>query len=356
MKALGKLVLYVAAACFLALVYLYLSSPLRPEVWVPGPSPGLNGDYALNTKLSEAKRVLEGEGKGPEAVTLGPDGLYYTGYHDGRIVRFAKVGEAYTQAELFVDTGGRPLGMEFDASGNLIVADAYKGLLSITPELRVTVLTDHYAGEALKFTDDLDIAEDGRIWFSTASQRFGYEDVLPDILEASATGLLLSYTPSTGKTELGLGDLYFANGVALGPDDDYVLVNETGAAQIRRLWLKGEKAGRSDVFISGLAGMPDNITFNGRDTFWVALNTLRSAELDAMAPSPLIRRLVGALPPMMAPVPYGFVVGLDLEGNVKANYQDGSGHVYSVTSVREEAGELYIGSLEMQALAVLKLP
>ena len=37
--------------------------------------------------------------------------------------------------------------------------------------------------------------------------------------------------------------LLFANGVAVGPDDAYVLVNETAAYRVMRYWLKGEKAG-----------------------------------------------------------------------------------------------------------------
>ncbi len=36
-----------------------------------------------------------------------------------------------TQPRVFANTGGRPLGLIFDREGNLIVADAIKGLLSV---------------------------------------------------------------------------------------------------------------------------------------------------------------------------------------------------------------------------------
>jgi hypothetical protein len=53
--------------------------------------------------------------------------------------------------ETFVQTGGRPLGIKFDAGGNLIVADAFRGLLSVSPEGKVTVLADTVNGERMLF-------------------------------------------------------------------------------------------------------------------------------------------------------------------------------------------------------------
>ena len=69
----------------------------------------------------------------------------------------------------------------------------------------------------------------------------------------------MSYNPASGTTTVRLENPHFANGVALGPKEDYVLVTETPGARITRLWLKGNKAGTMDVFI---AGYPDNISYN----------------------------------------------------------------------------------------------
>ena len=60
--------------------------------------------------------------------------------------------------------------------------------------------------------------------------------------------------------------LFFANGVALGPDERFVLVNETVTGRVHRL-LKGDRRGERDIFIDGLPAMVDNISFNGSDTF-----------------------------------------------------------------------------------------
>lgn len=137
-------------------------------------------------------------GEGPGDVTQGPDGMFYTGFQGGRIVKFDMQGNY----QKFVNAGGRPLGMQFDSVGNLIVADAFIGLISISPAAEISVLTDAVNGKKMLFVDDLDIAEDGTIWFSDASQRFDQHNFIYDFLEARPTGRLSSYSPET-KPRLG---------------------------------------------------------------------------------------------------------------------------------------------------------
>ena len=75
-------------------------------------------------------------------------------------------------------------------------------------------------------------------------------------LEKSTAGSdLVRNDPATGKTETLLKDLYFANGVTLSANEDFVLVNETYRYRITRYWLSGEKAGTHDVFIDNLPGL-----------------------------------------------------------------------------------------------------
>jgi sugar lactone lactonase YvrE len=77
--------------------------------------------------------------------------------------------------------------------------------------------------------------------------------------EARPHGRLLSYNPASGETKVLLKDLYFANGVALSANEDFVLVNETYRYRITRYWLSGDKAGTHDIFIDNLPGLPDNL-------------------------------------------------------------------------------------------------
>jgi sugar lactone lactonase YvrE len=343
---------------FVGVLALYARSPIQAVAFEP-PSGAASEVFAANEKLAAVIRYLQKVGSGPEDIVKGPNGDFYTGYQDGRIVRFSVRDGQVIEGSYreFVNTGGRPLGMQFDAAGNLIVADAFKGLLSVSPAGDIKTLLDYADDPSLRFIDDVDVAADGTIWFSDVSSRFGLHDYIYDLIEASATGRLLSYTPSNGELKVHLSGLYFANGVSLGPDDSWVLVNETGASRVSRLWLTGPKAGVQDVFIDGLSGMPDNISFNGSDTFWVAIPALRSREIDALASYPFLRKLLGGLPAdLLVPTSkLGFVLGLGLDGTVKFNLQSESGVYHTITSVNEYDGHLWLGSLAMPSIAVLPL-
>ena len=65
----------------------------------------------------------------------------------------------------------------------------------------ITPLVDHYQGEPLRFVDDLDIAKNGVIYFSNATQR-NPEIVENEAWEQRASGALFRYFPKTKKTEL----------------------------------------------------------------------------------------------------------------------------------------------------------
>lgn len=330
--------------------------PVEPVAWIPDANGGLAGAYAASRSFDAAGFKTYEVGRGPEDVALGAGGTLYSGLEDGRIMRL-RPGEA--AAELFADTGGRPLGMQFDADGNLIVADGLRGLLSVDPAGTVTVLTNSVNGETLKLVDDLDIAADGTIWFSNASQNFGLHHLTLDWWEGAATGQLLSYEPRSGRTRLRLAGLRFANGVALGPDEAFVLVSETRAARISRLWLSGPDAGKRDVFAAGLPGLPDNLSFNGHDTFWVAFYASRSEAFDRLAPRPGVRKLLLRLPESwvrVVPPPIGWIVGLGLDGQARYSFRDTVGRYTEVTSVNERDGKLYLGSLKMSAIASLDVP
>jgi sugar lactone lactonase YvrE len=187
----------VAALTLVAIVFYLASWPVSidPVAWDPPEAPELAGPYALNDALARGTRLLEGLGVGPEDVAFDLEGRLYTGFEDGRIVR---VELPDGEPEVFADTGGRPLGLVFDAEGHLVVADARKGLLSISPQREIAVLATGVDGEPFGFPDDLDIGPDGTVYFSDAS-RFGYGAHQLAILEHAGDGRLLSYDPADGS-------------------------------------------------------------------------------------------------------------------------------------------------------------
>jgi sugar lactone lactonase YvrE len=350
-KLLGLLVLLIAATA----IYLAITpSPIDPLAWQAPPAPAMTGVLEPNDTLMKAELLGRGQLHGPEDTAVDAQGRVYAGLHDGRIVRIEADGSVAT----FADTRGRPLGMDFDASGQLIVADAYKGLLSIDPHGQIKVLTTEAEGLPFTFTDDLDIASDGTIYFSDASSRFEQPDYLLDLLEARPHGRLLSYAPGSGETRVLLKDLYFANGVALSANEDFVLVNETYRYRITRYWLKGDKAGSHDVFIDNLPGLPDNLQGDRAGTFWVALPTPRKADADFLHRYPWLKAQLAKLPRALWPkaIPYGFAIAINEQGEIVRSLHDTSGtHLRMITSVKPVGDYLYFGSLDNDRIGRLKI-
>jgi sugar lactone lactonase YvrE len=350
-----KLSAIFAALFVLFLLYLlFWPVPVEPQAWTPPPAPQLAGVYAVNSALAAAERIGTGVGAGPETISIDAQGRIYAGYEDGRIVRFAADG---SRPETFAQTGGRPLGHRFDAAGNLIVADAGKGLLSISPDGKISTLATQQGGVPFGLTDDVEPGADGNYYFSDATWKFGPRNFMLDFMEHGANGRLLVYDPRTRQTRLLLGGLHFANGVAVAPDASFVLVAETSEYRVRRVWLTGPRAGQSEVFIENLPGFPDGISSNGKGIYWLAIIQQRDAQLDGLLPHPFLRKLLLRLHlPDPAPRALAMVLGLDADGRVVHNLQDPSADAYaSITAASEARGMLYLGNIGHNSIARLPL-
>ena len=349
--------LILAAALLVTLFLAYLlawPTGMDPVAWTPPKAPELAGVYAANDKLKGIQRFVEGVGRGPEAVFVDDDRNVYTGYADGRVMTFSPNG-AVLHA---FNTGGRPLGLTLAHDGGLVIADARKGLLHYRAEL--TELATAADGVPFGFTDDVDRAESSdTVYFTDASHKWGYGKHMADLIEHGANGRLLEYDFVTKQTRVLMTGLRFANGVAVGPNDEYVLVNETGEYRVHRYWLKGEKAGSHEVFIDNLPGFPDNLSYNNRGLFWLAIFAPRDAMLDSLLPGKLyLRTVLSKLPAFLQPRPkrHAFVLGLDTNGKVVANLQYAGSDAYApITSVREHGPFLYFGSLTHPAIGRLPL-
>lgn len=330
-------------------------APIEPVAWQPPAAPALEGAYALNDRLAAIEWRAR-ELPGPEAITFDASGYAVMGTLDGRIVRAsATTGETL---ETIVHTGGRPLGLEYDPAGRLVVADADLGLLRLEGGTIETLATGE-GGVPFRFTDDLDIARDGTIYFTDASSRHSVHEFAHDILEHGPSGRLLAYHPESRRVERLIGGLCFANGVALGPDERFVVVVETASYRVTRRWLRGPKAGTSEVFIENLPGFPDNITYSpNRRVFWLAIGSPRDPVVDMLGPWPWLRKVISRLPKAIQPAPqrHAFVLALDEEGRPVESLQHHAPSSYSpIASVIEHDGWLYLGSFVRQGHGRLKL-
>ncbi len=351
-----KIIIGIVSAVTILALYLALwPVPIAPQSWDAPTSEGYVGDFAPNEHLANLGRLEIGDIHGPEDVAarqIGGRLMLFVSSQDGLIRQVDPEAGTY---ETFADTGGIPLGLEFDAQDNLIVADAYKGLLSISPSGAVSVLTDTVADTPILYADDVDIGPGGVIYFSDASTKFGAKAAggtmagsLLELMEHGRTGRLLAYDPNTKDTSVIKTGLSFANGVAIAPGGRSVLVIETGQYRILRVWIDGDRIGQTDIVIDNLPGFPDNINSGPESTFFVGLVSKRAEILDELSTKPFMRKLIWRLPEFMKPAAenYGFIIQLDANGDIIKTWQDPSG-AYPLTTgaIAPGDGWMYISSL-----------
>ncbi len=115
---------YGVGLIFLMVLYLIAwPVPIDPVTWQPPPAPALEGQYAVNDYLAAVEIIGKDDGIGPEDVDVDDEVRIYGAYEDGRIIRYSASGE---NLGVFADTKGRPLGLDFDSAGNLIIVDGVR--------------------------------------------------------------------------------------------------------------------------------------------------------------------------------------------------------------------------------------
>ncbi len=290
---------------------------------------------------------------GAEDVLVGSDGTVWTGTEDGALWA---LDPDSGNVRRVADTGGRPLGIELLPGGDLLVCDAERGLLQVSPMSGdVEVLLDRLDGRPMRFCNNAAVAADGTIWFSDSSLHYGVDQWKDDFVQHTRTGRLVRRDPD-GTVTTVLDGLAFANGVALAADESYVAVAECRGRTVVRLWLTGERAGERDHLVTDLPGYPDNISLGSDGLVWVTIASPVDPVVERLGRAPLaLRKAVTRIPEALQPKPKRTI-------RVQA-YDDGGRLVHDldldhpgyhmVTGVREHDGRVWMGSLHEPAVAVL---
>lgn len=295
--------------------------------------------------LHGSDKIAAGKLVGPEDFLYDSgSGLLYTGCVDGWIKRVTVNDSADDSVvEDWVNTGGRPLGLVRGLHGEIIVADADKGLLKVSEDGVIELLTDSAEGQQFKLTDGVDVAEDGIIYFTDASYKYSLHEFAFDILEGRPYGRFLSYNPSTHQTKVLVRDLYFANGVAISPDQKFVVFCETPMRRCKKYNIEDETI---HTFVDSLPGFPDNIRYDGEGHFWIGFSSEATNLWHYVQSYPLLRKITSiitkyrGLPPLLKS---GGAMLVDLEGKAIEHYYDPS--LVYITGAIKVGDHLYAGSI-----------
>jgi sugar lactone lactonase YvrE len=297
--------------------------------------------------------ILPVPAMGTEDVVVAADGWAFTGTDDGSIWRVSDDGH---RIERVANTGGRPLGIEIDPEGILVVCD-FRGLLRVDPATGVAVtLADEVDGAPMVFCNNAAVADDGTIWFSDSSAHYGLDRWRDEMAMNTHTGRLLRLGPGAAEPEVVEDGLAFANGVALAADGSYVAVAETAARTVLRRWLTGPRAGHRDVLVEELPGYPDNIARGSDGLIWVTIASPADRLVEQIQRGPRwLRRLAARVPARLQPGPRRTVrvQAYDDTGALVHDVELPADGFHMVTGVREHDGRVWLSSLEEPALAVV---
>jgi sugar lactone lactonase YvrE len=290
-----------------------------------------------------------GDFAGPEDATLGKDGRIYVTTDSGSIIRIQNRGVSE-----FVNVGGRPLGIETDHDGTLVVANAVVGLQRVERDGSITILLHEFEQQALENANNLGIGPNGVIYFSQSSTKFtasgfggSYEASLLDILEHGGNGNVYAFDPASGTTTRLMTGLNYANGVAVSKDGSFLLVAETSEYRILKYWLSGELQGSTEVLIDNLPAFPDNIKTGMNGRFWVGFAAPRNQLIDQLSDMPFARKIIQRLPAAVRPKaePFSHVIAVNGDGVVLMNLHDPTARFPTLTGVLETRDSLYLTTL-----------
>jgi sugar lactone lactonase YvrE len=246
--------------------------------------------------------------KGPETIFFDTNGVMYFGNDDGNLISMtdfetAPDGKMTAKTTLVADLGpGRPLGAKISGE-TLYVADALLGLTRIQNisdpmskvEIVATTVVDNGTTSRLLFADDVVIGpKTGAIYFTDGKmsqsgiqvhdlENFLYSRVFPhqfktyrhvaasvvpserdvetltyDLMHASKidsligpSGRLLKYDPVTDEVTVLAKDIWFANGIAVDSEEEYLVASEAVRLGLFKYYLTGSKQGTTEYIVKG---------------------------------------------------------------------------------------------------------
>jgi len=345
---------------------VYVSPTYHGMPPAPSCDPKSGTEWALNDKLRPARPIGLGRIEGPEDVILDRKDHLYAGSRHGDIIRF--LAPDYEEMEIFAHIGGTPLGMAFDRNDNLYVCIGGMGLYMVTPEREVVKITDETNrnfksindDSRLRLADDLDITDDGLIFFSEATVRYEMHEWATDGLEARGNGRIICYNTNTKKTHTVIDDLIFPNGVCIASDGQSFLFAETWGCTVKRHWYQGPKAGTTEIVLENLPGFPDNINNSSDGHYWMSLVGMRCPAMDLAWKMPSFRRRMAKQVPrdewLFPNINTGCVLKFSETGEILETMWDLGGENHPmITSMREHRGHLYLGGIMNNRIGRLKL-
>jgi gluconolactonase len=193
--------------------------------------------------------------------------IFFTDQPNNKIWEYDTAG----RLSVFLYPSHRSNGMYFDAKGNLIsCADELDELISISPDKKITVITNNYNGYVLNGPNDVWINRltGGMYITDPYYQRDYWERQAPD---SNLHGEKLYYLPP-GKKELVMADSTVTkpNGIVGTPDNKYLYVADMGVGKTFRYNIQNDGSLKNKTVIISQAS--DGMTVDDKGNIYITGN------------------------------------------------------------------------------------
>ncbi|KAG5679181.1 hypothetical protein PVAND_008770 [Polypedilum vanderplanki] len=269
----------------------------------------LKGPLAINSLLNNAERLYEGLLDAPEHIIERNKELYVSlrtnevvKIADNKIKTIVNFGKSCYNAEPYeLIPCGRPLGMNFDTLGNnLIVMHSYDGIYEVnldSGDKKLLVSRDTIIGKdnprTCKLFNSVAVAKNGDIYFTHSSSEYEIDKVM-QTGSCNPSGRLIKFSRDSKKLDVLVDKLWFANGLVISPNEDFIIFAESHRQKLSKHWIAGEKKGQTENFLN-LPGAPDNLSSN-KNGFLIAMPVIADENHPLLtyllAPRPLIRKFL----------------------------------------------------------------
>jgi gluconolactonase len=201
----------------------------------------------------------------PEGIMVLKDGTILTADARGQCARIDRTGKT----TFFGDVGGVPNGICVDREGNCIIANIGSGEVQcLSQDGRHRVLATEADGKSIPSPNFPFADSRGRLWVSNSTDRQNLDAAIQRPAPDGSVVLI-----ENGMSRIVADGIYFANGVAIDPEERYLYVAETTKRDVLRFKIASDGALYDrEVYgpaLLGPLGYPDGIAFDEAGNLWV---------------------------------------------------------------------------------------
>lgn len=350
------------------------SLELAKEFLLPGRArreaiPPLDGAWAPNDRIRLECEVMA-ELHEPEDVLVGDDDSLIATcgtslYH---------VDPVSSQCDLVAELGGPTGALARHPDGGVLVCVGDLGLVRITSDGASELVVGSADGVPLRCPTAVAVADDGTVYITEGSTKYGSGDWVWDLMERNNFGRIVRHDPESGRTDVIADGLRYPNGICPATDGS-LLVTEAWSHSLLRL--HPDDRNIYQAVKTGMAGYPARINAAGDGTYWLSIFALRTQLVDFVLTQsqlrhemmrtiepdywvrPALRAINSGLVPLQggqikklgivkpwAPArSYGLVVRIDDDGHALESLHSRAGETrHGIVSTRQHGTSVFIVS------------